>query len=68
MACLTDKMRLATFYQAKILRKKLDSEIKARDATNLMKCFTVHKHKVAYTQSFKPYLSIPYQPRRFEID
>ena len=35
MACLTEpdeKIRLATLYQAKILRKNLDSELKARDA------------------------------------
>ena len=35
MACLTEpdeKIRLALLYQAKILRKNLDSELKARDA------------------------------------
>ena len=40
MACLTEpdeKIRLAILHQAKILRKNLDSEIKARDAIYLMK-------------------------------
>ena len=35
MACLTKpdgKIRLATLYQAKVLRKNLDSELKVRDA------------------------------------
>ena len=35
MACLTEpdeKIRLATLYQAKILRKNLNSELKARNA------------------------------------
>ena len=35
MACLTEadgKIRLATLYQAKVLRKNLVSELKARDA------------------------------------
>ena len=39
IACLTEpdgKIRLATLYQAKILRKNLDSEIKARDAISLI--------------------------------
>ena len=40
MACLTEpngRTRLASLYQAKILRKNLDSELKAWDATDLMK-------------------------------
>ena len=56
MACLTEpdgKTRLATLYQAKIFRKNLDSELKARDAMNLIKCFAVLL--IAYTQRFKPY-------------
>ena len=56
MACLTEpdeKIRLASLYQAKIFRKNLDSEYKARDAMNLIKCFTMLL--IAYTQRFKPY-------------
>ena len=60
MACLTEpdgKIRLAALYQAKILRKNLDSEIKARDAMNLIKCFTVLLLKMWKQVAFKYSLS-----------
>ena len=56
IACLTEpdgRVRLATLYQAKMLRKNLDSELKDWDTTNLMKLLLIF----ALILSFNPFLT-----------